>query len=100
MHIDSKIGGLHTARPPRNPFLTASEDKLLYHVTSLFEFEGCGESANCIQYARGAEPILPEQVRVLFEQGYVEPIDFYDMEGRHCAFHGDELDLQYYDEVD
>ncbi len=100
MHIDSKISGLCTTHPPRNPFLTTSEDELLYHVASLFEFEGRGKLANCIWYAQGAEPILPEQVRVLFKQGYVEPIDFYDTEGQHRAFHGDELDLQYYDKVD
>ncbi len=100
MHVDSEAGGLRTTRPPRNPFLTANEDELLYHAASLFEFEGRGELANCIRYARGVKPILSEQARVLFEQGFVEPIDFYDGEGRHRAFRGDELDLQYYDEVD
>ncbi|PBK86371.1 hypothetical protein ARMGADRAFT_1086548 [Armillaria gallica] len=100
MHIDSEAGGLHTTHPPCNPFLTANKDELLYHAASLFEFEGHGELANCIHYAWGVRPILSEQAHVLFEQGFVEPIDFYDAEGRHCAFCSDELDLQYYDEVD
>ncbi|PBK90540.1 hypothetical protein ARMGADRAFT_1082794 [Armillaria gallica] len=100
MHVDSEAGSLRTTCPPRNPFLTANEDELLYHAVSLFEFEGRGELANCIRYAQGVRPILSEQARVLFEQGFVEPINFYDAEGRHCAFRGDELDLQYYDEVD
>ncbi len=52
MHIDSEIGSLHTTHPPHNPFLTASEDELLYHVGSLFEFEGHGKLANCIWYAQ------------------------------------------------
>ncbi|KAK0433676.1 hypothetical protein EV421DRAFT_1741364 [Armillaria borealis] len=37
---------------------------------------------------------------VLFEQGFIEPISYYDVEERHHAFHSDELDLQYYDEMD
>ncbi|SJL01185.1 uncharacterized protein ARMOST_04503 [Armillaria ostoyae] len=43
---------------------------------------------------------LKAVAHVLFEQGFIEPINYYDAEGRHRAFHGDELDLQYYDEVD
>ncbi|PBK94061.1 hypothetical protein ARMGADRAFT_1029888 [Armillaria gallica] len=100
MHVDSKAGGLCTTCPPRNLFLSANEDELLYHAMSLFEFEGCGKLANCIHYAWGVRPILSEQAHVLFKQGFVKPINFYDAEGRHCAFRGDELDLQYYDEVD
>ncbi len=36
----------------------------------------------------------------LFEKGYVDTAVFYDNEGRHRAFCGDEHDLHYYDEDD
>ena len=43
---------------------------------------------------------MAEEVRVLFEEGYVDLTVFYDDEGHHHSFWGDEYDLHYYDEED
>ncbi|PBK85963.1 hypothetical protein ARMGADRAFT_1035944 [Armillaria gallica] len=84
----------------RNPLFTANEDKFLYHAASLFETEGQGELSNSLRYVRGAMPIMAEEMRALFANGYVDAGVFYHDEGRHQAFHGDEHDLHYYDEED
>ncbi|PBK61978.1 hypothetical protein ARMSODRAFT_981153 [Armillaria solidipes] len=57
-----------------------------------------GELANALRFACAAEPILPAEVRVLFSNGYVEPVEYYDAQGRQRAFRGDQLDLSYYAE--
>ncbi|KAK0445052.1 uncharacterized protein EV420DRAFT_1648572 [Desarmillaria tabescens] len=100
LHVNPSTNTLRVDVLPRNPLLTANEDKFIFHAASLFEFEGRGELANALRFAHAAEPILPMEVRALFTQGYAEPVEYYDCEGRHCAFRGDELDLCYYSEED
>ncbi|KAK0435519.1 hypothetical protein EV421DRAFT_1740173 [Armillaria borealis] len=98
LHINPTSGTLWSPLPSRNPLLTANEDEFIYHAVALFEFEGRGELANALRFAHAAEPILPAEVRMLFSNGYVEPIKYYNAQGRQCAFRGDQLDLSYYAE--
>ena len=54
--------------------------------------------ANSLRFTRAAEPILPAEVRSLLDHGYVEPLEYFDDQGRLCTFRGDALDLSYYAE--
>ncbi len=62
-------GPLCEAQQPRNPLLTISEDKLLYHTVAMFEHEGWGELANHIRYTQGGQPFMVDEAWILFEEG-------------------------------
>ncbi|SJL12003.1 uncharacterized protein ARMOST_15419 [Armillaria ostoyae] len=100
VHNDPQTGTPREPRIPRNPLLTVDEDELLFHAAAIFEHEGCGELSNNIRFARGGECFMADEVRKLFEQGYVDSTIYYDDEGHHRSFRGDEYDLHYYDEED
>ncbi|PBK80151.1 hypothetical protein ARMGADRAFT_1092452 [Armillaria gallica] len=97
-HNDPQPGSLHEAQQPRNLLLTISEDELLYHATAMFEHKGWGELANHIQYARGGQPFMVDEAWTLFKEGYIDATIYYDNDGRHQSFWGDENDLRYYDD--
>lgn len=98
VHYDAETCQPRQGKLPWNPLLTPNEDEFLYHAASLFESEGRGELANCIRHTQGARPVMAAEMRELFEKGYVDVAVFYNNEGRHRAFRGDEHDLHYYDE--
>ncbi|KAK0241282.1 hypothetical protein EDD85DRAFT_948367 [Armillaria nabsnona] len=96
-HNDPQPGSLREARQPRNPLLTVSEDEFLYHAAAMFEHEGQSELANHIRYAQGGQPFMADEARILFEEGYIDATIYYNDDGHHRSFWGDEYDLRYYD---
>ncbi|KAK0435658.1 hypothetical protein EV421DRAFT_1908529 [Armillaria borealis] len=100
VHNDPQTGTPQEPRMPRNPLLMVNEDKLLFHAAAIFEHEGCSELSNNIRFTRGGECFMAAEVRKLFEQGYVDSTVYYNDEGHHRSFRGDEYGLHYYDEED
>ncbi|KAF9023489.1 hypothetical protein BDZ89DRAFT_1136676 [Hymenopellis radicata] len=73
---------------PINSCLTADEDEFLYHVTWLFRVERYGHLADRITDIRGMRFFLPQEVRTLFVNGYLDPLSHFDHLGHKFPYMG------------
>lgn len=68
-------------RPPRNPLLLWEEDEFFYHMAHLLDQNHDGELANTCRMVRTSIMYLPEDARLLLNEGYLDPIDHFDYMG-------------------
>lgn len=72
---------------PRKPLTTANalithyEDEFLAQAARIFEIKGRSELVNSIRHVRAAQVFLSAEARLLFEEGYLDPIAQWDRFG-------------------
>ncbi|KAF9030231.1 hypothetical protein BDZ89DRAFT_1132533 [Hymenopellis radicata] len=73
---------------PINPCLSVEEDEFLFHMSLLFRLEGYDHLANCVTNLRGMRFFLPDELRILFANGYLDPLHHFDHLGHKYPYTG------------
>jgi hypothetical protein len=79
-------------RNPRlhpNPLLTWEEDEFLFHASIIFALFDKQEMATVIRLNRDVNIFMKDSIRELLEAGYLDPLNYFDNQGRHRPIHWD-----------
>jgi hypothetical protein len=88
-HLDGNP--MHDRRPlfirnPRlhpNPLLTWEEDEFLFHASIIFALFDKPEMATALRLNRDVNVFMKEYIRELLDAGYLDPLSYFDKQGRH-----------------
>jgi hypothetical protein len=74
------------AKQPRNPYFTEEEDEMLYNAAFIFEMFGEEDLATILRTARNFQSFLAKEIRLLFQEGYLDPISAFSGDGFRQPF--------------